>query len=127
MRNKKIFIVSFNVLSIDFWKEYINFDNTELWHWKSAELVIDNLLTVWPDMVIVDGYFSTEYYKPCVDKISRLKECEKLYCITPKDHSNEDILTLDKKVVFSRLDSDVLEEINNNIQGDVFIPMNKTA
>ena len=127
MRNKKIFIVSFNELSIDFWKEYINFDNTELWHWKSPELAIDNLSTVWPDMVIVDGYFSTEDYLPFVDKINKANICSDLYCLTPRVHINENIISIDRKLIFSRFDSNILKEINENLIGEVEILIEKTA
>jgi len=56
-KQKKIFIISFNQISTEFWKERINLDYANYWHWKSPEEALNNLTTIWPDIIIVDGYW----------------------------------------------------------------------
>lgn len=115
MEKKKVFIISFNQLTIDFWKQHFNFKNAELFHWVNPEDGINNLKTIWPDVVVVDGYFSKEPYTPYLKKILKLKSNQKIFCLTPLPKASDKIVFIDERLSISKLDQKIIEEINTAI------------
>ncbi len=71
MKTKTVFLISFNQLTTDFWKQHLNFDNVKLFHWRDSEHGINNLSTIWPDVIIIDAYFAKQSYEGCLKKALR--------------------------------------------------------
>lgn len=112
MEKKKVFLISFNQLTTDFWKQHLNFENVDLLHWTNPEHGINNLSTVWPDVVIIDGYFAKKSYEPCLRKVLRLRSDQKIFCITPLPKAYKKTVFIDKRLSVSKLDEEVINEIN---------------
>jgi len=115
MKKKRIFIISFNHLPIEFWKEHLDLSMTEFWHFSSAKVALDNLTTMWPDIVIVDGYFAKTSYEICLNDVARKSVASKIYCVTPKENLREKNFLINKSVIYSKLTSRLVEEINGFI------------
>ncbi len=118
MEKKKIFIISYNNLPIDFWKAHLNFENAQVWHWQNSEQAISNLTTVWPDIIIVDGYWAKKSFQPCIESILSKKMKIKLFCFIPLDKSNTKLIHIDQRMTVSNFNSDVLEKINELIKSN---------
>jgi len=116
MKKKKVFLISFNQLTTDFWKQHLNFENAQLMHWKDPEQGIDNLDTIWPDVVIVDGYFAKESYRACLRKVLKLKSIKKIFCLTPLPKAYDKAAFIDERLSISKLDKEVIQEINTEIK-----------
>lgn len=112
MQVSKVFIISFNQLTTDFWKQHLYLENAELWHWKSPEDAINNLTTVWPDVIIIDSYWAKIAHNPCLDQVLKFKGKTKIFCLTP-DLNNP--VLIDKRLCISRFDEEVLNTINQLI------------
>ena len=112
MKKKKVFLISFNQLTTCFWKQHINFDNAELFHWKTPENGVNNLNTVWPDIIIVDGYFSKKSYDDCLRKVIGLKSDQKIFCLTPHPKAYDKTVFIDERLMVSKLDEEVINKIN---------------
>jgi len=115
MENKKIFIISFNQLGTDFWKEHLSLNNIDLWHWQTPQQGVDNVTTVWPDIIIIDGYWAKESFKPYLETILKLNINTKLYCLTPKAGCRTQLIPFDKRLTFSKFSSSFINEVNNII------------
>ena len=113
MKTKKVFIISYNNLTTDFWKQHLELDKTTFWHWNNPKLGEDNFTTVWPDIVIVDGYWAKEPFTPCLVKLLKIKSNTKFFCIT--NQSDHKIKSIHSNLYISRLDNDLLNEINIHI------------
>ena len=112
MKKKKIFIISYNKLPIDFWKSHINYEEARIWLWKSPEHAINNLSTVFPDIVIIDGYWATESISSCLIKVLKEKNISKIFCLSPITDSDTKIISIDNRLIISNFNSDVLKKIN---------------
>jgi hypothetical protein len=112
MKKKKVFLISFNQLTTDFWKQHFNFENAQLFHWRIPEHGINNLNTVWPDVIIIDGYFSSKSYETFLRKVLSLKSDQKIFCLThlPKAYNKTEFI--DERLVVSKLDEEVINTIN---------------
>ncbi len=127
MEAKKIFIISLNQISADFWKEHINYKKSKVWHWTSPENGINNITTVWPDILIIDAYWSDPTYDHYVEKILRIKHNIKVFCFTPIPKSLAKKIFIDTRLHVSRLDQESLDLINNVISPEDFIEFKKSA
>jgi hypothetical protein len=116
MKKKKVFLISFNQLTTDFWKHHLNFENAHLTHWKNPEQGIDNLTTVWPDVIIIDGYFAKRSYEDCLIKALKLKSNQKIFCLTPLPKAHRKIVFIDERLSISKLDEEVIKAINDAIR-----------
>jgi orotidine-5'-phosphate decarboxylase len=114
MKKKKVFLISFNQLTPNFWEQHLKLENTKLFHWKTPEHAINNLTTVWPDIIIIDGYFAKESYKACLREVLRLKSNQKIFCLTPlsKTKARGKTVFMDERLCVSKLDEKVINEIN---------------
>jgi hypothetical protein len=112
MKKKKVFLISFNKLTTDFWKQHLNFENAELYHWNSPELGIVNLSTLWPDVIIIDGYFSNKSYENCLRMVLKLKSDQKIFCLTPLPKAHDKTVFIDERLSVSKLDEEVIGNIN---------------
>lgn len=112
MKKKKVFLISFNQLTTGFWKQHINFDNAQLFHWRTPEHGINNLTTVWPDIIIVDGYFSKKSYDDCLRKVIGLKSDLIIFCLTPLPKAYDKTVFIDERLLVSKLDEEVINQIN---------------
>jgi hypothetical protein len=116
MKKKKVFLISFNQLTTDFWKQHLNFENSELFHWTNPEHGINNLNTIWPDVIIIDGYFSKESYETCLRKVIGLKSNLKIFCLTPLPIASDKKVFIDKRLSVSKLDAKMIDAINEAIK-----------
>ena len=112
MKKKKVYLISFNKLTTEFWKQHLNFENVQLFHWKKPQQGIDNLTTVWPDVIIVDGYFSIDSYENCLKRIIGLRFKTKIFCLTPKPKLHDKTIFIDDRLIISKLDEKVIAKIN---------------
>lgn len=112
MKKKKVFLISFNQLTTDFWKQHLNFENVSLSHWVNPVHAINNLTTVWPDVIIIDGYFAKESYEDCLRQVLRLKSNQKIFCLTPLTKASNKIVFIDERLSISKLDNEIINEIN---------------
>jgi len=115
MKKKKVFLISFNRLTTDFWKQHLNFENVQLTHWTNPEQAIDNLSTIWPDVVIIDGYFAKRSYDDCLKKALKLKSNQKIFCLTPLPKAHRKVVFIDERLSISKLDEEVISAINEAI------------
>jgi len=115
MKKKRIFIISFNHLPIDFWKEHIDLSMTEFWHFSSAKVALDNLTTMWPDIIIVDGYFAKTSYEFCLKNIVRRNVASKIYCVTPQENLRIEYFSIKNSIIYSKLTNQLVLEINDFI------------
>ena len=115
MKKKRILIISFNHLPTSFWKEHLDLSEAEVWHFHSTEMAINNLTTIWPDAIIVDGYFAKEPYEFCLKSILKKNIPTRIYRITPKEQLQRKYLSINKRLVYSKLSSNILEELNSFI------------
>ncbi len=113
MKKKKVFLISFNQLTTEFWRQHLNFDNVQLFHWSKPEHGLNNLTTVWPDIIIVDGYFSKDSYENCLKKIISLKSNIKTFCLTPKPKAHDKTVFIHESLFISKLDEEVINKLNN--------------
>ena len=118
MEKKKVFIISFNQLTTDFWKHHLNLENAQLWHWKNSELAINNFKTVWPDVIIVDGYFAKQSYSSCLQNILKLRSNQKIFCLTPLSKVIDNKVLIDERLSVSKLDQEVVNQINSAINSN---------
>lgn len=116
MKKKKVFLISFNQLTTEFWRYHLNFDNVHLFHWSKPEHGLNNLRTIWPDIIIVDGYFSKDSYENYLKKIISLKSNIKTFCLTPKPKAYDKTVFIHENLFISKLDEEVINKINNAIQ-----------
>ncbi len=112
MKKKKVFLISFNQLTTDFWKQHLNFENAQLRHWTNPEHGINNISTVWPDVIIIDSYFASESYKDALRRILKLNTNHKIFCLSPLPKAHDKTVFIDKRLSISKLDEEVLSQIN---------------
>jgi hypothetical protein len=122
-----VFIISFNQLTIDFWEQHLNLKNIQLFHWINPEDGINNLSTVWPDVVIIDGYFSKTTYEPCLRKVLKLKFNQKIFCLTPIPRPIDTPVFIDERLVISKLDEKVINAINRAINSTEKVQLKQSA
>jgi len=119
---KKIFIISFNQLSTDFWKEHLSIDNSNYWHWKSPEIAMQNITTVWPDLIIIDGYWSKIPFKAYVKEVLNIRSSIEVFCLAPNTASLFNQNYLHPRLHLSRFDQSILKKINQNINPTICLP-----
>ena len=117
MKKTKVFLISFNQLTTDFWKQHLNFENSNLRHWKNPVNGINNLSTDWPDVIIVDGYFAQESYENCLKKAIGLKSKSKIFCLTPLPKAHDKTVLIHESLFISKLDEEVINKINEAVKG----------
>ncbi len=118
MKTKKVFIISFNKFTREFWNQVLNTKNVNLYHWKNYQNGLDNLSTVWPDVVIVEGGFPTKSTKFCVESALKLKCDSKIFWINPIP--DDQILDSEnERLVVSPLTSDLVYQINESLHLNV--------
>ena len=115
MKKKKVFLISFNQLTTDFWRQHLDLDTAQLWHWKTPDHAINNLTTVWPDVIIIDGYFAKESYEVCLRQVLRIKSNQKIFCLTPLPKAHNKTVFINERLFISRLDEEVINEINSTL------------
>ncbi len=115
MKKKKVFLISFNQLTTEFWRQHLGFDNVQLFHWSKPEHGLNNLTTVWPDIIIIDGYFSKRSYEDCLRKVIGLKSALRIFCLTPLPKAYNKTVFIDERLFVSKLDEDVINRINTAI------------
>jgi hypothetical protein len=115
MKKKKVFLISFNKLTTDFWKQHLDFENAQLWHWNTPVNGMNNLTSIWPDVVIIDGYFSNGAYLASLREMLNLKSKQKIFCLTPLPKAHDKIIYADERLTISKLDKEVITEINCEI------------
>ncbi|MBL4669482.1 MAG: hypothetical protein JKY30_09510 [Flavobacteriales bacterium] len=116
MKKKKIFIISYNNLPIDFWKAHLDYKNVELWLWKSPKHAINNLPIIYPDIVIIDGYWAKKSILPCLIKVLNKKFISNVFCISPKEESDARVISIDQRLSLSNFNNEVLKKINKLIK-----------
>lgn len=116
MQRKKVFIISLNQLTTDFWKELLDLNHARLWHWKTPEHGINNLTTVWPDVIIIDGYWAQDAYVSYLRKVLAFNSDTNIFCLTPLSKSSVESFFIDQRLHVSKLDKEVIELINEAIQ-----------
>jgi hypothetical protein len=119
MKQTKIFIISLNSLTTDFWKQHLSLDKTIYWHWTTPEHGVNNYTTVWPDIIVLDAYWAKEAYTPYLNKLLKVKSNTKIFCLTPK--SENKIKLIHPNLHVSRLDDEFLNKINEIIHEKVII------
>jgi hypothetical protein len=119
MKPKKIFIISLNNLSLEFWKNTFNFGNSSIWHWKNAQHGINNLTTIWPDLIIIDGYWAKENKMACLRKVLSIVSSAKIFFLTPLPKGPHGTVILDSRLFVSKLDNEVIDEINYRISNRI--------
>lgn len=127
MNPKKIFIISMNQLSADFWKEHIDFKKSKVWYWNTPENGINNITTVWPDAIILDTYWAESLHHNYLSKILKLKHNIKVFCFTPVPKSLSKTVIIDERLHVSRLDQESLDMINEIINLENKIEYKKSA
>lgn len=113
---KKIFIISFNGLTTNFWKQHLNLENVQLWHWSAPEHAFNNLTTVWPDVIIIDGYWSHTCYETYLNKVLKIRSKAKIFCTTPQSNLSSPTIFIDQRLKISRFDENFIETVNQIIQ-----------
>ncbi len=114
MKKKKVFIISYNNLPIEFWNEHLNFDSCVVWLWSNdTDQAINNISSVLPDVVIVDGYWAKKSILKNVRYLISKKYISNIFYITPKRESILRMLFLDQRLHVSRFTNDVLDDINS--------------
>jgi DNA-binding response OmpR family regulator len=115
MKTKKVFLISFNRLTADFWKQHLNFENAQLFHWTSPPHGINKLNTVCPDVIIIDTYFSKKSYHTCLSEVLKLAANQKIFCLTPLNKGHDKIVFIDERLAVSKLDDKVIQQMNQAI------------
>ena len=115
MEPKKVFIVSYNSLTTDYWKQMLNLKDASLWHWKEPEHGVNNLSTVWPDVIIIDGYWASQSYEACLKHALRLKSKVKIFCLDPNGALKEWADLKDDRLVISKLNDHLIASMNQSI------------
>jgi len=115
MKQKKVFIISLNNLTTAFWKNTLNLEDVSLWHWKISSNGINNLTTIWPDVIIIDSYWAKECHLPCLRKVLSIISSAKIYCLTPLPKGDSNSVLLDSRLFVSKLDNEIIKDINNTI------------
>lgn len=113
MKKKIVSLISYNNLSTEFWEQHINFQNSNLKHWSNHEHGIRNLCTVWPDVVIIDGYFSKESFELGLKKVLSLKSKAIIFCLTPFPKAYNKTVFVDERLFVSKLDKEIIDKINS--------------
>jgi len=116
MEKKNIFIISYNNLPIDFWNAHLDYENARLWLWKSSEHAINNLSKVFPEIVVIDGYWAKESISPCLIQVLNKKFIPKIFCISPKIESDSKLISIDRRLNISNFNNEVIKKINKLIK-----------
>ncbi|PCI93260.1 MAG: hypothetical protein COB15_16730 [Flavobacteriales bacterium] len=131
MNKKRVFIISYNKLPIEFWNEHLNFDNSAVWFWSNnPDQAINNLSTVLPEIVIIDAYWAKQPFVTSLRGVLSKNYISNIFCITPKRQSDSKLRFLDKRLKISRFTSEVITEINtllNPPQYESQTKLNKTG
>ena len=128
MKKTKTFLISFNQLTTDFWKQHLNFENTQLFHWKVPEHGINNINTVWPDVIIIDSYFSNSSFELLLKKVLKQTSNSQIFFLTPAPKPHGKMMFIHDRLKVSKLDEEVINQINwaiNPIQEEK--QLNQTA
>lgn len=115
MKTKKVFIISFNCYSKEFWKQVLDLNQVDLYHWKDYHNGINNLTTVWPDVIIIEGGLPTKSTQFCVDSALNVKCDSKVFWIDPTSIA-ESASDANDRLVVAPLSSDLVYKINRNLQ-----------
>lgn len=114
MKTKKVFVISFNKYTKEFWNQVLDTKNVDLYHWKDYHNGLNNLTTVWPDVVIIEGGLPTKSTSFCVESALQLKCNSKIFWINPVvDGQNLD--TQSERLVVSPLTSELVYQINESL------------
>jgi chemotaxis response regulator CheB len=131
MKKKKVFIISYNKLPIEFWNKHLNLDNNSFWLWdNNPNQGIKNLSKVLPDIVIIDGYWAKYSFMTSLREVLCEKYISNIFCITPERESASRLIFMDQRLNISRFTNEVITEINtllNPSQNDSHTKLNKTA
>ena len=131
MKKKKVFIISYNKLPIEFWNKHLNLDNNSVWLWdNNPDQGIKNLSKILPDIVIIDGYWAKYSFMNSLRKVLGKKYISNIFCITPERESASKVIFLDQRLNISRFTNEVITEINtllNPSQYESQTEFNKTA
>ncbi|PCI93259.1 MAG: hypothetical protein COB15_16725 [Flavobacteriales bacterium] len=131
MKKKKVFIISYNKLPIEFWNKHLNLDNNSVWLWdNNPDQGIKNLSKFLPDIVIIDGYWAKYSFMNSLRKVLGKKYISNIFCITPERESASKVIFLDQRLNISRFTNEVITEINtllNPSQYESQTEFNKTA
>ena len=111
MKSRKVFVLSFNQLSTDFWKFHLKLNHAQLWHSNNPEEGLAQISTVSPDVILVDGYWAKEAYDSHLNTILAKNSNADIFCLTP-DEENEKLRAINGRFSVSRLSTDLLSNIN---------------
>ncbi len=114
MKIKKVFIISFNCYTKEFWKQVLNLNQVDLYHWKDYHNGINNFTTVWPDIIIIEGGYPTKSITLCVESALKLKCNSKVFWIDPTSSVDSEVES-NKRLVVAPLSSDLVNQINRNL------------
>lgn len=126
MQLKKVFVLSYNQLSTDFWNLHLKLNNAQLWHYKNETEGLNKLSALAPDIILIDGYWAKQSYDKAISEIISLNLNADIFCITP-DEDNKNLKSINGRFEVSRLSTDMLMRINSLIIQPTSQRTNKTA
>lgn len=111
MKTKKIFVFSFNQFGRKFWKQLFVNQEVQVYHWIDPQQGLNNLSTVWPDLIIIEGEHLNNLALKCAHYALRLKSNSKVIFI----HSELNDLGLkgQERLIVSPLTRNLLHQINS--------------
>ncbi len=116
MKPIKVFIISLNELPTSYWHNTLQLSDVDLWHWKCKNNALNNISTIWPDIILVDAYFSKKGHLDCLKKVLEINCSAEIFCLTPLPKNFIGPTIYDPRLVVSKLDLEVIEQINKSIR-----------
>jgi spore coat polysaccharide biosynthesis predicted glycosyltransferase SpsG len=96
---------------------YLNLEQVNLYHVRNYNK--NNLIAIsaiWPDVVIVDGYFSKDFDEECFKNIAHNHSSSIIFCLTPFTKPFKKQAYNSNCIYISEFHKECLVQINNSIR-----------
>jgi hypothetical protein len=87
-----------------------------LFHWQDPIIGFKNISIVWPDVIIVDGYFSKKFSEDYFLRVVGIKTKALIFCLTPSISLLEDSNYINSRIVVSKFHDRLIKDINNAVK-----------
>lgn len=114
----KLYIISQNNVSINFWKLYINKKTTSIFKFRSLELLINSLKTNEPSVLVIDEYFTRENYPwimTILNQVFKDNYQHKTYLLSPKFTELNSPYLINNSVRKYPFNSDFITALNHDL------------
>ena len=114
----RLYIISKNNVSTDFWELYVNKQTTDIFKFKSLEMLNMNIKENAPSVIIIDEYFTDEsntWIRSILKHVLNSKHEFKLYVISSRFADLNSPYQLTNSINGYPFNSDFITDLNLNL------------